>query len=300
MPDPRELYLELIKKSLTNWIYAPHETRRVADADVPGELRELCERRGWSIVQPASFNAKDREVGRDWPPTAHTMIGRRRLNNVDWCARQVLRDGVPGDFLEAGVWRGGSCILMRAVLAAFGVRDRFVYVADSFQGLPRPDAEHYPADRGLDLSIHPELAVSLEQVKENFARHGLLDGQVRFIAGWFKDSLPAAPVGPLALLRLDGDLYESTMDALVHLYPKLSAGGYLIVDDYGCVPACQRAVTDYRLQHGIEDEIVPIDWTGVYWRKQSPGRRDPLLWSYFKKLRGSLRLRWQRRAARRR
>jgi O-methyltransferase len=73
----------------------------------------------------------------------------------------------------------------------------------------------------------------------------------------------------LAVVRLDGDMYESTMDGLKYLYPKLSVGGYLIVDDYGCIPACKEAVHDYRQAYGITDEIHPIDWTGVYWQRAS-------------------------------
>jgi O-methyltransferase len=92
---------------------------------------------------------------------------------------------------------------------------------------------------------------------------------VRFLKGWFRDTLPVAPVRRLAILRLDGDLYESTLDALTHLYPKLQQGGYAVIDDYGDVPACKQAVEDYRARHGIAEEIVPIDWNGVLWRKES-------------------------------
>ena len=111
-----------------------------------------------------------------------------------------------------------------------------------------------------------ELAVSLEQVRANFAEYGLLDEKVRFLEGWFEDTLPTAPIARLAILRLDGDLYKSTMDTLQHLYPKLSAGGYVIIDDYWAIAACREAVTDYRQQQGITEPIRRMDWTGVYWR----------------------------------
>ena len=117
-------------------------------------------------------------------------------------------------------------------------------------------------------SEYDELAVPLEQVRSNFARYGLLDDRVRFLVGWFRDTLPEAPVQQLAVLRLDGDLYESTMDALKALYPKLSVGGYLIVDDYGTIPACRRAVEDYRTEYGITESIQPVDWTGVFWQRR--------------------------------
>jgi O-methyltransferase len=79
--------------------------------------------------------------------------------------------------------------------------------------------------------------------------------------------MPTAPIEKLAILRLDGDLYQSTMEVLTALYPKLSAGGFCIIDDYGAIPACRQAVEDYRSANGIEETLVSIDFTGVYWRK---------------------------------
>ncbi len=106
-------------------------------------------------------------------------------------------------------------------------------------------------------------------MKANFERYGLLDDQVRFLKGWFRETLPKAPIERLAIVRLDGDMYESTLDGLVNLYPKLSVGGYLIVDDYGAVSGCRQAVLDYRERLGITDEIIPTDWTAVYWRRSN-------------------------------
>ncbi|MFH1754031.1 MAG: TylF/MycF/NovP-related O-methyltransferase, partial [Candidatus Omnitrophota bacterium] len=165
------------------------------------------------------------------------------------------------------VWRGGAVIFMRALLKAYGVRDRTVWVSDSFEGLPEPDTERYPDDAGDTLHSSKELAISLESVKANFESYGLLDDQVRFLKGWFKDTLPVAPIKRLAVMRLDGDMYGSTIDALNSLYPKLSAGGYVIVDDYGAMETCRKAVGDYRQLHNIKDEIKEVDWTGAYWRK---------------------------------
>jgi len=195
------------------------------------------------------------------------MIGRQRLDNLVECLTTVLDDEIPGDFIETGVWRGGATILMRGALAAWGDEGRSVWVADSFQGLPPPDAVAWPADEGVDLSGEETLAVPRSVVEANFARYGLLDDRVRFLEGWFADTLPTAPIGGLALLRLDGDLYQSTWEALEHLYPKLSVGGIVIVDDHGAFEPCRRAVADYREQYDITDEIVPVDWTGVWWRR---------------------------------
>lgn len=211
----------------------------------------------------------EREFGLDWPRHAETMVGLRRLNAVEHCVVEALRQDVPGDLIEAGVWRGGTAILMRGTLAAWGVTDRRVWLADSFAGLPKPAAQTYPADAGVDYTGHRQLAVSVPQVKANFARYSLLDDQVVFLRGLFKDTLPSAPIERLAVMRLDGDLYESTMDALVALYPKLSVGGYCIIDDFGALPSCRRAVEDYRRGHGISEEIMTAgDWTGVYWRRE--------------------------------
>jgi hypothetical protein len=194
------------------------------------------------------------------------MISPARLANVRWCMTDVVDRGVPGDVIETGVWRGGTTIMMRAVLRALGDTERTVWVADSFQGLPKPDAKRWPADEGLDFSGYSQLAVSSAEVRGNFERYGLLDDQVRFLEGWFEDTLPTAPIAQLAVLRLDGDLYGSTIVALESLYPKVSPGGYVIVDDYGEVRACRQAVEDYRASNGITQEIRTIDATGVFWQ----------------------------------
>lgn len=218
-----------------------------------------------------AFDRNKRLEGRDWPKNAHTMVGMARLDNLQHCLRRVLHDGVPGDLIETGVWRGGASIFMKALLEVFGASDRDaqrrVFVADSFEGLPPPNPELYPHDEGIDLYKAPQLAIPRRVVESNFRRYGLLDERVVFLEGFFADTLPHAPIEKLAIMRLDGDLYESTMDALVNLYPKLSAGGYCIVDDYGAIEACREAVHDYRRDHGITDEIVPVDWTGAYWRR---------------------------------
>ena len=179
---------------------------------------------------------------------------------------RILDEGIEGDLIETGVWRGGASIFMRAVLAVHGETERRIFVADSFAGLPEADADRYPSDRGDRHHRWSFLAVPRTEVEANFRRFGLLDEQVVFLEGWFKDPLPTAPVEKLSLLRADGDLYESTMDVLRNLYPKLSVGGFCVIDDYK-LKACREAVTDFRAEHGIDDELIEIDWTGRYWRK---------------------------------
>jgi O-methyltransferase len=162
---------------------------------------------------------------------------------------------------------GSNALFSAPVGVAIAQSSSTVYVADSFMGLPPPDPARYPADAGLNLHKVPFLAISLDEVKENFSRYGLLDGQVVFVEGWFRDTLPHLPAQQLAVLRLDGDLYESTYDALEALHHRVSPGGFVIIDDYGEIPACRAAVTDFRERNGIDDPIIPIDDSGVYWRR---------------------------------
>jgi hypothetical protein len=192
------------------------------------------------------------------------MIGLRRLDNLEACINTVILDDIPGDFIETGVWRGGACIFMRGMLKAYGVTDRFVWVADSFAGFPR----NLTRDDDRALASQPDqinLSVSLKEVVDNFIKYDLCDARVGFIQGWFSETLPG-PVGKLAILRLDGDLYESTMDVLVALYPRLEEGGFCIIDDWN-VPMCRQAVEDYRAKHDIVDTMLDIDGHSVYWRK---------------------------------
>jgi hypothetical protein len=250
-------YLDLLKKCLTFMLYGERYLD-ILDNGVP------------RIINPQPSHLQMRIEGHDWPGLADTMIGLKRLDNLQSCAEAVLANQVPGDFIECGVWRGGASIFLRGILKAHSVTDRRVWVADSFQGLPTPNPERFPADSGSDLHTFEYLAVSLEEVKENFNRYGLLDDQVCFLKGWFCDTLPTLSNQKWSLVRLDGDMYESTMNALENLYPNLSSGGYIIVDDYGCVPACRQAVEDYRETHGIREKICPIDWTGVFWQRELP------------------------------
>jgi O-methyltransferase len=269
-----ERYLELLKTTLLNALW-PEPPRPVPlDAPHRGLLRRHLTRaaikalasRGMTVVRPGA--SKDQVLeGRVWPEHALTMIGRPRLDHLHRCLDVVVSDGVTGDLIETGVWRGGACIFMRGFLAAHGITARRVFVADSFAGLPPPDTERFPRDEGGTLWTFEELAVSRAQVEDNFRKLDLLDDQVVFLQGWFKDTLPRVPSDRLALLRLDGDMYESTTQALTHLYPKLSSGGFCIIDDFGAIEACAAAVHDYRREHGIEAPLEEVDWTARAWRK---------------------------------
>lgn len=261
--DPRALYLDLLKRSLINWVYGREEGRFGRRSFGEIALSILRGNRGWSM-RLSEFDPVARKAGLDWPAFAHSMVGWERLSHLQRCAETVLAEKVPGDFLEAGVWRGGAAILLRGVLKANAVVERTVWVADSFQGLPASGASQ---DKGLFLHRCEDLAVSRADVEENFRRYGLLDSQVRFAEGWFADSLPALPVGPLAILRVDADLYSSTTDVLVNLYDRVSPDGFVIIDDYHRMQSCKQAVDDFRAARGITEPLQDIDDDAVCWRK---------------------------------
>ena len=285
--DLSKLYIETLKSSLLNELYIENEARLVQvlaltlnnleakfediyhpDSGLQAHIYE-SKQRGATIV----LNREEKDGSmtpvtelRNYTELAHTMIGRKRLDNIQFCIEEVIKSGIPGDLIETGIWRGGATIFMRGVLAAYGITDRRVWAADSFQGVPPPT---HPKDAGYDISarVLPVLSVGLAEVQQLFKRYGLLDEQVFFLKGWFKDTLAKAPIEKLAVLRLDGDLYESTRDALNPLYAKVASGGFVIVDDYFAISQCEQAILDFRTTHGISDPIHKIDDAGVYWRK---------------------------------
>ena len=299
--DPQQLYLDQVKRAVANILYE----------DPPFWFYDY-------LKQPllaGGFNLSRRVSGEDSPTAAHTMIGIRRLNHLQFCIEDVLRRGVPGDLIETGSYRGGATIFMRAVLKAHRVHDRRVFVCDTFvpPWPPQPPVLIMPLIQALAslpsrlwqrqyfmflqrlpkaYQAFPDVAApsddlvrfllwnlqnpigfnhvdhtSLDAVRSNFARYGLLDDQVVFLQGFFADTLPRAPLENLAIARLDGDTFESTRDAIVNLYPRLMPGGYLIVDDYRSFDDCRRAVDQYRDEHHIGDELQPIDNLAIFWQK---------------------------------
>ncbi|MDP2321434.1 MAG: TylF/MycF/NovP-related O-methyltransferase [Acidobacteriota bacterium] len=271
--DVSERYLALLRRSLTFTLWPEplcpiehlNEDRPLLKRAAVWLMASTARQFGYQFARDPKPAWDDRRDGCTWPYYADTMMGLTRLEHLQHCVETVLREAIPGDLIETGVWRGGRCILMRGVLAAHGITDRTVYVADSFRGFP-------PVEEPQDIGDTPDefrsyLAIDLETVRENFRRYGSLDEQVVFLDGWFKDTLTKAPVEQLAILRLDGDMYSSTMDALKALYPKLASGGFCIVDDYGAIKACRQAVDDFRAANTITAAIETFDWTGVFWRK---------------------------------
>jgi O-methyltransferase len=263
----RTAYLELLKLSLCD-LAGSHtltvsRTTRDRDPERPLFMRELEEEELWVRAQ-----------GFDWPWSGLTMVGLARLDDLQACIEKIVADGVEGDVIEAGVWRGGASILVRATLDSLGERDRTLWLADSFQGLPEPD-DAFPEDRSLDLSWIGFLAIPADEVRAYFARFGCERG-IKLVEGYFDESLPALAGRTWSMVRIDADTYESTWTALESLYPGLSKGGHLIVDDYQAVESCRAAVDDFRSTHGIKEPIEKIDRVAVRWRRESgaPVRAD--------------------------
>jgi O-methyltransferase len=270
---PSELYLDLMKKVLTRALTANGMERHTIRPHGPKSrllhgFNRAAARFGLEAVRLTPSSAEDYlESGheaRNRVEDAETMLGTRQLDHMQKCIVDVLTRNVPGDLIEAGVWRGGMAIFMRAVLMAYQVTDRKVWAADSFAGLPAFDRQNDTFDWNTG-----DMAVSLETVKTNFARYGLLDEQAVFLKGFFSDTLPTAPIRQLSILRVDADLYESTIDVLRNLYSALSPGGYAIFDDYQNLPDCRRAIDEFRRDHGITEEICRIDERAVCWQKRA-------------------------------
>ncbi|HEX3688727.1 MAG TPA: TylF/MycF/NovP-related O-methyltransferase [Solirubrobacteraceae bacterium] len=263
----RTAYLELLKLSLCDLTGA--DTR---------EVRWTGDNRVFWRTLTDEQQLTHRREGKDWPLAGLTMIGLQRLGDLQRCVETIVGDGVPGDLIEAGAWRGGASILIRATLDSLGARDRTLWVADSFQGFPPADDSSSAADRELEAAMHRigYLAPGLETVRGYFDRFGVQEG-VRFVPGFFEETMDGLRGGSWALIRLDADTYRATKLGLEALYDGLAPGGYVVVDDYfhPYLPeSCRLAVDEFRAQRGIEDPIEQIDWNGARWRRTAPARAD--------------------------
>lgn len=246
----RDAYLEVLRMHVSALIYGNSEKSVTSSRNL--------------TLKPLDWEA--REKGTDWTYLGYTMTGTRRLNNVHALLQDVFQNKVEGDYIETGVWRGGSSIFARGVMRVHNESHRRSFVCDSFKGLP-------PGDRNLDQADPtwddwPYLGIASDIVALHFRESGMPDPNVIFVKGFFNDTMEAlAPkIQSLAVVRLDGDMYESTVDVLYRLYDKLSIGGYVIVDDWFGFPA-KAACEDFFKVHGMNVTIVPIDGLSAYWQK---------------------------------
>jgi len=217
--------------------------------------------------------------------TGYSMAGWRRISNVYDLCTEAVREGIRGAFVECGVYNGGCAAVMAGVSDHLDA-DRTTWLFDSFEGLPQPtdadgdDAKEYAGltEAGGHLLAIDRCVGSLQKVEEVlFKRVGVAPESVRIVKGWFQDTLPATSqeIGPISVLRLDGDWYESTLVCLNQLFAQVSPGGFVVLDDYGYWPGCRRATTEFLEKMGLDVELHWIDDSGVYFRKPSGSQTQP-------------------------
>lgn len=222
-------------------------------------IRSLLERSGWELTRRADrehmavadLPEGDRAIIARVAPYTMTSLDRRAslIGAVD----HIVRQGIEGDIVECGVWRGGSMMTAALALMARGQTHRHLWLYDTFEGMSEPtsaDLSHdgVTARRQLESTTRGEgvwCEASLDDVQANLWSTGYPRGNLHFVRGKVEDTLPAALPGRIALLRLDTDWYESTRHELQHLYPLLQARGVLIIDDYGHWQGARRAVDEY-------------------------------------------------------
>lgn len=233
--------------------------RMVVDAENISDIRKKFfngeEITPEEIANVVSITPRHSEI--NWGKNRLSMVPWTALEHLHKCIKDTVSNNIEGDFVETGAWRGGSCIIAKSIYNYLNANKK-VFVVDSFEGLPKPDFVKYPDDKNDTHYLDENMTAPLETVKDNFNKFGLLDDNVIFLKGWFKDTLPNAPIDKISILRLDGDMYESTIDVLKNLYHKLSIGGYCIIDDYHH-PACRAAVRDFRSGNGITEQIIKVD-----------------------------------------
>ncbi|RYZ21521.1 MAG: macrocin O-methyltransferase [Chitinophagaceae bacterium] len=200
-----------------------------------------------------------------------TMTSPERMFALSQAVRYVLRNRIAGDFVECGVWRGGSSMMMALeLIAAKDTRDLYLY--DTYEGMSEPGAEDVDlnqnaADKLLRHSKKSNESIiwayaTLADVRQNLKATGYDAGHIHYVEGKVEETIPATLPGPIALLRLDTDWYESTRHELLHLFPLVVPGGVVIIDDYGHWQGARKAVDEYFTQHGLFPLLHRIDYTG--------------------------------------
>ena len=264
------LYLDLLKGALLDEHYLENELRiehlleRIGAGEslnpkkfgdparyMPDELRSLQKARyaGEHPGEQPETNGRRNAL-------AYTGIGRVRLDHLEGCLDTIREEAVEGDLVECGTGRGGSAIFMRGYLQAYSLWDPRLWVAGRFGGGSLPD----------DDDDTPTFPRDLNTVREAFSRFGLLDSRVAFLQGPLTRTLAEAPIGRVALLRVDGHDPEEVRVALDALYDKIALGGFVVVDDYGA-EGCQAVVDQFRSERGVVDPLERINWSGAWWRK---------------------------------
>ncbi|WP_373511811.1 TylF/MycF/NovP-related O-methyltransferase [Persicitalea sp.] len=200
-----------------------------------------------------------------------TMTSPERLISLIRAAEYVIEQNIEGDFVECGVWRGGSAMAMALTLERRRARNRQLYLYDTYEGMsePTPEDESFAGETAkklLDNSSREDARgvwcySTLEEVMQNVDSTRYPSSHLHFVKGKVEDTIPDQAPDKIALLRLDTDWYESTKHEMEHLFPRLRPGGVIIIDDYGHWKGCRRAVDEYLRDNGISLFLTRVDYT---------------------------------------
>lgn len=253
-------------------------------------LRKLAFRFGYDVTvrRLPQLDAKRRalKLPRDMPEEfadiyarcrEYTMTSPERMYALYEAVRHVVGHGIEGDFVECGVWKGGSAMLMAMTLARLGEDGpgeggRRIRLYDTFAGMTRPTAVDVRARDGSDTltrwehfqrADHNAWAYApLDEVRANMAKTGFPAENIDYVIGTVEETLPAEAPDRIALLRLDTDWYESTYHEMLHLFPRLAPGGVLVLDDYGSFEGARKAVDQYLEENDIRLLLHRVDTPG--------------------------------------
>jgi O-methyltransferase len=227
---------------------------------------------GWNgTVQVGPYNEIARSMGKEWPMDGYTMVGKARMHNVRCAIDEVNRNGIKGAVVELGVWRGGVMMLASAIGMESGI-ERDIYLLDAFALIGSYD---------YNPGLGDYLDTSVQSVKDAFSYWDLGGPHVHFEKGLFKDSLPPWKNKdfPIAILRIDGNFYDSYQDAMYYLYEKVPVGGFVIFDDILTSPSVERFWEEFRREQGMPETFNLIDKDSAWFRKEKDVK---LNWSYFR------------------
>jgi len=275
VPKAGRRFLAMLKRGLVGLLDQSHPLFRVNEwgGGAPSGSSSLAHQQTATMsLSLATINLLNHSKYLDPPFPGFTLATIGMLNHLQAVVEDVLQNGIEGDLMETGVWRGGQTILMRAILEAASEEKRHVWVCDSFSGVPPPRRDGQQ-DVEADETVEWEPGLynaSIDMVRANFLRFGLLDERVHFVKGHFVDTMKTVEVEKIAVLRLDADTWDATSDVLEALYDRVSDGGYIIIDDFH-LNGARGATLDFRKKRGITDPLLPVPEDYVF----ACGQRDP-------------------------
>jgi O-methyltransferase len=220
------------------------------------------------VALPSDLTPEEAEVYRKVEP--YTMTGVDRVVTLIRAVKYLVDNGIEGDFVECGVWRGGSMMAVAYALRNLGITDRKLFLFDTFSGMTAPSGEdaRYDGESASNLLARatreePIWAyASLEDATANLASTEYPRENIRFVQGKVEETIPREAPSRICLLRLDTDWYESTRHELTHLYPRLERNGILIIDDYGHWRGAKQATDEFFNQSRPAPFLHRVDYTG--------------------------------------